>query len=290
MSFEDVIGTVMQWATATEALAAVGAELALAAEGGGSAPPEIVAALQAVSTAAGLADLDDLAPPQRAMLAGIVRLYLHQALDVIEHPDRAPGWTYTDPAILDGWGRGSMMVPGSIAAAHADLADVGSFLDVGTGVGLLAVAAASVWPNAAIVGIDPWDASLERARANITQAGLDERVTLRPLSLTELDEVDTYDCAWVPTFFVGEDELERGVAPVVRSVRPGGWVVLGRMRPAPNPLAEAVVALRTTRSGGTTIDAKRAADLLEQAGCTDVHVPPPAGPSPLEFVLGQRPG
>src|SRR5690242_7929532 len=109
MSFEDVIGTVMQWATATEALAAVGAELSLA-EGGGSAPPEIVAALQGVSTAAGLADLDDLAPPQRAMLASIVRLYLHQALDVIEHPDRAPGWTFTDPAILDGWGRGSMMV------------------------------------------------------------------------------------------------------------------------------------------------------------------------------------
>jgi hypothetical protein len=75
----------------------------------------------------------------------------------------------------------------------------------------------------------------------------------------------------------------------VRSVRPGGWVVLGRMRPAPEPLAEAVGALRTLRGGGTTIDAKRAAELLEQAGCTDVHVPPPAGPSPLELVLGQRP-
>ena len=51
MPFEDVMSTVMGWVTATEALAAVGAELSLA-QNGQTAPPEIAAALRAVSTAA----------------------------------------------------------------------------------------------------------------------------------------------------------------------------------------------------------------------------------------------
>src|SRR5258708_5481882 len=109
MPFEEAMGKVMQWATATEALAAIGAELA-AQQPGAEAPPEIVAALRAVSTAAGV-DLSEGAPPQQAMLLALIRMYLHQAVDVLDHPNRAPGWSFTDPAILDGWGRGSAMVP-----------------------------------------------------------------------------------------------------------------------------------------------------------------------------------
>jgi hypothetical protein len=47
--------------------------------------------------------------------------------------------------------------------------------------------------------------------------------------------------------------------------------------------------LRTIRGGGFDLDAKRAADLLERAGCTSVHTAPRMGPAPLELVLGQRP-
>src|SRR5205814_1695014 len=84
--------------------------------------------------AAGI-DLDDLAPPQLMMIQSLARMYFHQALDLMDDPGRAPGWQYTQPEILDGWGRGSMMVPQLIAAAHPDLGSVTSFLDVGTGVG-----------------------------------------------------------------------------------------------------------------------------------------------------------
>ena len=78
MSFEKTLTTMMQWVTATEALAALGAELALQ-QPDVNPPPEIAAALEAVSTAAGMTDLDQLPPPQRAMLLGIVRMYLRQA-------------------------------------------------------------------------------------------------------------------------------------------------------------------------------------------------------------------
>ncbi len=72
-----------------------------------------------------------------------------------------------------------MMVPPMIAGANPALQDIASFLDVGTGVGQLAVAAAGLWPRATIVGIDVWQPSLERARANVAQAGLGERIELR---------------------------------------------------------------------------------------------------------------
>jgi hypothetical protein len=35
------------------------------------------------------------------------------------------------------------------------------------------------------------------------------------------------------------------------ALRPGGWLVLGRMAPPPEPLAQAVSTLRPIRGGGT---------------------------------------
>jgi SAM-dependent methyltransferase len=288
VSFEDVMATVMRWTTATEALAALGAELSLA-QSGQPAPPEIAEALRAVSTAGGVPDISDLAPQQRAIVLGIINLYLHQAQDLVDAPDRAAGWTFTDPVILDGWGRGSTMVPALIAGAHADLANVTRFLDVGTGVGLLAVAAASVWPSAEIVGIDLWTLSLERAHDNVAHAGLSHRITLREQDVVDLDEPDAYDCIWVPTFFITEDELERALPGLFRSLRPGGWITVGRFRAAPDPLVEATAMLRTIRGGGVDLDSKRAVELLEQAGCESVHVAPTPPSVPLELIIGQRP-
>ena len=69
----------------------------------------------------------------------------------------------------------------------------------------------------------------------------------------------------------------------------GGWLVLGRMAPPPDPIAQAVFALRTIRSGGAEFDTKRLITSLETAGCTAVRVLPRRGPAPLEYVIGQRP-
>src|SRR5207237_731574 len=126
MAFEDVMGTVMRWATATDALAALGAELALR-QPDAQAPPEIVRAL-------------------------------------------------------------------------------------------LAVAAANVWPAANIVGIDPWEASLDRARTNVANAALEARITLRHEDLASVDDTDAFDCVWIPTFFLTEGALADGLRAVVRAL------------------------------------------------------------------------
>jgi hypothetical protein len=59
-----------------------------------------------------------------------------------------------------------------------------------------------------------------------------------------------------------------------RALRPGGWLVLGRMASPPDPLAQAVTTLRIIRVGGADFDAKRLVAALEAVGCTAVRVVP----------------
>jgi len=287
MSFEQVMGTVQGMSAAVDTLAAIGAELSLKTSGA-QTDPSIESALARVLEAAGVPDLDELAPPQQAMALALIRMFFAQAADLLAEPTRRPGWTFTDPDVLDGYGRGSMMVPMRLAA-EPELANVSSFLDVGAGVGLLAVSATNVWPDASVVGIDVWEPSLERARANIGAAGLDDRITLRNQDLIALDDADAYDCAWIPTFFLPEDVLKTGLARTLRAVRPGGWAVLGVFLTPPDPVAASTTALRTIRGGGCVLDLDRAAELLADAGFVNVHPLERTMPMPLGFVIGQRP-
>jgi len=289
MSFEDVMTAVGRWMTATEALAAMGAELSLA-QRQDPGHPDVIRALRGVSAAADLPRLDELPPPQREMVIGLIRMCLRQALDLVDDPGRQPGWTFTDPEILAGWGRGSMMVPGALAATAPELADVRAFLDVGTGIGLLAIAAARTWPAASVTGIDVWEPALRMAAGNIESAGLGDRISVRRQDVTDVDEAGSYDCVWFPTLFVTERVLDEAVPRLIRSLRAGGWLVLGRMAPPPDRLAEATSALRTIRGGGADFDAKRLVAALEDAGCPAVRVLPRQGSMPLEYVIGQAPG
>src|SRR5262245_24008194 len=173
MSFEQVMGTIQGMLTATDALAAIAARLSLGTSAS-EVDPDVGASLEAVWAAAGLPDLESLEPPEQAMVLSMIRLYFAQADDLLREPGRAPGWTFTDPLVLEGFGRGSMMVP-TMLASDPDLANVTSLLDVGTGIGLLAVSATNVWPEEKVVGIDVWEPALDRARAHVGEAGVEGR-------------------------------------------------------------------------------------------------------------------
>jgi SAM-dependent methyltransferase len=289
MSFEDVMANVQSWIVATDAAAALAAELKLQLSGQ-SAPADIDAALRAVSVAAGLTDLDALTPEQRGMVVNRITMSLRHANELVDNPARAAGWVYTDPAILDGWGRASMMIPMLIAQAIPELGDVTQFLDVGVGVGLLAVAAAGMWPNANVVGIDIWEPSLQRARAHVADAQLGDRIALRTQDIVDVDDTEAFDLIWVPTFFLSETILAAAMPGLVRALRPGGRIVLGRFAPPPDPLVEATQTLQTLRGGGFDLEAKRAIELLEQTGCQDAHAAPRTMPIPMELVVAQKSG
>jgi SAM-dependent methyltransferase len=288
MGFEDVMQAVSSLMVATDALAAIGAQLSLEAPGAASGDPATAEALRNVCVAAGVGDLAELEPPQRMMLAGVIGLCFGQAADLLGQPERPAGWTFTDPAVLEGIGRGSMLVV-RLMAALPELEKVRSLLDVGVGVGWLAVAAAQQWPAATITGIDIWEPSLERARTNIRTSGLEDRVELRRQDVMDLDDVDAYDCAWLPTFFIARDAVATAVGNVVRAVEPGGHVVLGRYTEGGGALVEATTALRTVRGGGTALSADECLSLLRDAGCVETQAARRDGPMPLQLVTGRKP-
>jgi predicted O-methyltransferase YrrM len=243
--------------------------------------------LDDVLAAAEIPSLDDLPPEQLATLRDSLRSFFAQSGDLLNDPERASGWGYTDGTILEGQGRSSMFVPSMFAQA-AGIDQVESLLDIGTGVGLLAVAAARMWPSCHVVGIDTWEPSLERARANVAGAGLDDRIEIRDQNLVDLDDVDRFDVAWLPSFFVDADTLRVGLPRVLAAMRPGGRIIVGRFEPRADPLAQATLRLRTVRDGGSILTEDEVVELVRDAGFEDVAPLPKAGPVMLGFISGRK--
>ena len=264
---------------------ALGARLSIGE--GDTVAPEILAALDEVLAAAGAPDVGSLESQQRTMMAGMIRTAFAQSADLLDRPARGAGWSYTDPALLEGQGRASMMMP-TLLATSDELKDVSSFLDIGTGVGLLAVSAARVWPECTVVGIDVWEPSLELARRNVTAAGLDGRIEIRQQDVLDLDDLDRYDCVWLPSFFFGREILAAALPKVIAAALPGGYVVMAHYEPPPDALPRSTMRLRTIRDGGSVLDADGAAELLRSAGCQDVHSLTRTWPIPVGYVVGQK--
>lgn len=129
---------------------------------------------------------------------------------------------------------------------------------------------------------------MDLGRANVTAAGLDDRITLRTDRVEELTDTAAFDLAWMPAPFLPRAVLNAAAPRVAASLRPGGWLVLGRYAAPADPLAEAIADLRTVRGGGTRLTDEEAIDLLERAGLASVRAVPSDWPFPIRFVAGQR--
>ena len=71
----------------------------------------------------------------------------------------------------------------------------GTFLDVGTGVGRLAIEAARTWPALRVVGIDIWQPALTAARRNVADARLEDRVEVRSQNMLDLSDRASFTLA-----------------------------------------------------------------------------------------------
>ena len=221
MSFPILYNKVRELAATAQAMGALGAELRLR-QLGITGDPQVRSALQAVTDTFGPGLIDGLEPGQIATVIGQLTYALQEALDLIQEPEREPGWSYEDPAVLQARGRGSRAgarLFENIARQRPSLAAVLEsncrFLDVGIGAGWLSIECAKIWPSIRIVGIDIWEPSLKLAKGNIADEGLQDRITLRRQNVTELDDDKAFDFAFVPSMFFPIELLDHAVARVI---------------------------------------------------------------------------
>ncbi len=293
--FDELMAEVARLVASAEALAALGARLRADTETIALDPVVEQALDRAVSELH--LNLDGVEDRERAIAAMYARAFLRQALDLLEDPGRAPGWSYDDPVILLSLGRASASIARIIATIaptldglDAALAREGAvFCDVGAGVGALSVALCQTWPALRVVGLEPWQPSLRIAEQEVSAAGLSERIDLRPISVEDLPERDVFDAVWLAGPFLPEAVIPIALERAREALRPGGWLLFGAYAAPPGALASHLTALRVIRSGGTPLVPAVAIERLERVGYVDVHAVERSWQAPVEFVVGRRP-
>lgn len=276
MSFPELFSKTLDLITAAQTMGVLGAELRLR-QVGKQGHPRIRESLRTVLDILEPGLLNGLEPSQSAAIIGQLTYGLQDALDLIREPERAPGWAYTDPAILQERGRGSRAVVRNIAnlarqrpALAATLTDA-KFLDIGTGVGWLAIEAAKTWSGMQIIGLDIWEPSLELARTNIAAEGLQNRITLRRQSVTDIADEAAFNIIWMPSPFLPREAVIGALPQIARALTPAGFLLFGMFPSRPNPLSQALSELLTVRSGGHPWKFDEVRNQLGTAGFRDVE-------------------
>ena len=245
-------------------------------------------------------------PASRFLRANLCAGYLQswQFLQNSKAGDLAPGWRHTNAEILQAQGNGSEMaaqrmknlMPLLEGLEERMQAPSAAFLDVGTGVGGLAIALCRFFPNLHAVGLDPADAALAAARCNVADANLTDRIELRQQRVEDMTDCAAFDFAWLPHMFLPLDVVKRGLRSVRTALRPGGWVLLVADSAPGMELELTVARLRNVVWGGDRLSPEPLAELVTKAGFKRVQVLPPLGGlffglpgTMLRPVVGQRP-
>jgi SAM-dependent methyltransferase len=277
VSYSTVLAKMNELCATAFMMGALGAELRLQ-QSGAVGDPGIRPALKDAVRGLGLDGIDALEPAQRAVVIAQLTYTLQEALDLIREPERAAGWAYQDAAILQERGRGSRAMAQVIAGlaqqrpALATLLERGPrFLDIGTGVAFIAIAAAKLWPEMRVTGIDIWEPALKLAESNIAAEGVGDRVSLRRQSVAEIDDEAAFDLVWMPSMFLPLPVIEAALPRVVRSLAPGGMLILGTYAPASGPFGRFARKLLTVRSGGHPWDQEEMAERLLRLGLVDIE-------------------
>ena len=288
-SLETLLPLIARLNASMETLAALAVHL----DPHGDRPHESIAST--VSSVVALAGVPEgVSAEERAIAVGLVRAFFRQAADLLERPDRAPGWSHDDPAVLESQGRASgllarlfHMLPEELPLRRALARDGARFLDVGTGVGWLAIGMARAFPSLEVVGVDRSERALSLARENLRASNLEARVELRAADATSMEDPCPFDVVWLPGPFLDASALARCAERAHAMLAADGWVVVGTYGEE-DALAAALADLRTIRSGGTPWTGPGLASALEAAGFADAEEIPKRWPAPVRMVAGRK--
>jgi precorrin-6B methylase 2 len=291
MALDEVRALVAKLSASAEALHALGAALDAQASGmalDGKLEPQVDEVLMAL----GVKDsLNNVNPAELRTLLAQIRVFSLTSSKLLFAASRGAGWNHLEPEMLESAGDASAGFPARLRAVIAPqleglaekLDAPGSwFLDVGVGVGAVAIEMARTWPKLSVVGIDLLPQALAIAHARVRAAGLEARIQLREQTGQDLPDQDAFELAWLPSIFVPQHVTPEIVTRLHRALRAGGWLLVPVMKPNDDPLATSLSRLRTAMFGGWVATPLEVEALLRSKGFADVR----ALPSPLMAVTG----
>jgi SAM-dependent methyltransferase len=290
MSYEQAMTTLTRLTASAEALAALGARLRADTEGL-ALDPAIAAAVDGVVVELGV-DPSLLTPTERGTVALFARAFLRQAADLIDNPERPPGWGYEDPVVLLSLGRGSA----SIVSAFTEVPELvallsrpgATLLDVGAGVAALSVEFCRAFGELHVVGLEPWGPALRLGQREISEAGLSARIELRAQRVEELADVDAYDVGWLAGPFLPPAIVPAALRHTYAALKPGGRVVFGLYGGTPGGLQQRLVELRTIRSGGQDASGAEVVGALSEAGFVGAREVLRTWGAPVRLVVAEK--
>lgn len=284
---EAIANRIHELARAARMLAVIGAALKLRSGlGADTAIREQIEDGVRLALRDSLTDLDDgdIAP----LLVEIEMAFVESG-ELFREPDRTAQWKIEDIGHLQAMGRASSNAFDRIlglASTRPSLQAAldGVFLDVGTGVGGVALRAAQTCPDLDIDAIDIWEPALRLAAGNLAASAHAGRIRLRCLDVTELDPGPRYTLAWLPTMFMKLSVLEQAIDRIAAASCRGGWLIAPLYTSPDDPFMAVMSSLRTLRSGGEVMGVAQLAALLRARGYVDIEV----DVAPIAtFVLGR---
>jgi predicted O-methyltransferase YrrM len=265
------------WHEAAWSLAAV----AIALDEGAHARLRDVA--EEVMTALGMprgpGRLDLLAGTRPDQVAAQASATLYQTSSLLRRPD-APWSDLPDDVLLAQDRTSARQVQMFRESAYPELPELAArmrrpdarMLEVGTGVGGLAIAFAESHPELRVVALDTDPRMLRLAEARRASSPAGDRVLLREADVSQLDEHGVYDLVWLPAPFLPPDPLAAAIHGTAKALKPGGWSVLSHLKLDGAPLSNALGRFELELLGGTVVEADEARALLAQAGLVNLHI------------------
>ncbi|MGW5652596.1 methyltransferase domain-containing protein [Streptomyces humi] len=209
------------------------------------------------------------------------------------------GWGAQSDEVLLDQGRASAatgralagkIVPRLAGCAERLAADGSRVLDVGTGVGALALALAERLPGTRVEGIDVLERALDLGRAELAAAdpAVAARVSLSLRDAADVSEKDAYELVWLPAPFLSEVALAAALPRLAEALAPGAWLVAGTNPVAADPLRRSVGRWAAVRGGGNSFDTARMTEELEALGLRETNTFPTVPGGPV-LVAARRP-
>jgi precorrin-6B methylase 2 len=241
-----------------------------------------------------------LQPPALDFFLADLRSTSLQAADTIVRAKKGTletGWRYTDPEILKAQGTSSSQGVQMIArhlfpemeGMEERFREPAVFLDVGTGIGGIAIGMCRAFPNVRVVGLEPGSAPMAEARRNVAEAGLTDRITLRAQRIEENTDAEAFDLVFLPQVFLPGAILPGALGAAWTALRPGGWIMLPAISTLGDDTQSALTRFRNVLWGGETLTPADVARLLDDARFGAVRVLPGPRAGVPHMVIGRRP-